>query len=469
MADSKQRNDNKNHRVVSARSAAAAVLNRFEPQKSNADTLIEAFIEKTTQRQRTTDLVYGTIRNRTALDLVITTFTNRRVKRIPTNPPAADNIIRIGAYELIYCPQTPVYSIVNEAVETVKKFAGHKQAAFVNAILRKIASHITNRQSPLSKEIAKRTLPQNTSTGCLFDADFLPDLLNQPADYLSDAFSLPNWLIRNWLEQFSTEQTKQICFASNRRPSIYLRPNVLRTTANDLAEKLTQAGVNIRLIDDSIIQARAPKQITKLPGFADGLFTVQDPSATIPAKLLGPQTGWKILDLCAAPGTKTTQLAELTNDHAEIFATDIDDGRLAFIEQNIQRLKLKSITVFKYSDLQKIIDNAGLFDCVLLDVPCSNTACLAKRPEVRLRITKKAIQTLAQKQLALLNKASALIKPQGKICYSTCSIQLEENNLLIRDFLKDNSNFTLESEKLTLPFADFPDHDGSYAAILMKK
>jgi 16S rRNA (cytosine967-C5)-methyltransferase len=466
MADPKQRSDNKNHRVVSARSAAAAVINRFEPQKSNAELLIEALIEKTAQRQRTTDLVYGTIRNRSALDLVITTFTNRPVKRIPTK---ILNIIRIAAYELIYCPQTPVYSIVNEAVETAKKFAGRKQTAFVNAILRKIASHITNRQSPLSKETKKRTLPQNTSTGCLFDTDFLPDFLNQPADYLSDAFSLPNWLIRNWLEQFSIEQTQQICFASNRRPSIYLRPNILRTTAKDLAEKLTRAGVNIRLTDDSIIQVRAPKQITKLPGFADGLFTVQDLSAAIPAKLLQPQNNWKILDLCAAPGTKTTQLAEKTGDHAEIFATDIDDCKLAFIEQNIKRLKLKSITVFKYSDLQKITDNTGLFDCVLLDVPCSNTAVLAKRPEVRLRITRQAVLNLSKKQLELLKKASALVKPQGKICYSTCSIQREENNLLIRNFLKDNSNFTLESEKLTLPSADFPDHDGSYAAILTKK
>ena len=466
MPDPKQRSDNKNHRIVSARSAAAAVLNRFEPQKSNADTLIEAFIEKTTQRQRTTDLINGTIRNRTALDLVITTFTNRPVKRIPTK---ILNIIRIGSYELIYCPQTPVYSIVNEAVETAKKTAGRKQTAFVNAILRKIVSHITSRQSPLAKETEKRTLPQNTLTGCLFDADFLPDLLNQPADYLSDAFSLPNWLIRNWLKQFSTEQTKQICLASNRRPSIYLRPNILRTTAKDLAEKLTLADINIQIIDDSIIQVRAPKQITKLPGFADGLFTVQDLSAAIPAKLLQPQTGWKILDLCAAPGTKTTQLAELTGDHAEIFATDIDDCKLVFIEQNIKRLKLKSITAFKYSDLQKIIDKIDLFDCVLLDVPCSNTAVLAKRPEVRLRITSQAVLNLSKKQLELLKKASALVKPQGKICCSTCSIQLEENNLLIENFLKFSPDFLLARELLTLPSADFPDHDGSYAAILTKK
>ena len=159
----------------------------------------------------------------------------------------------------------------------------------------------------------------------------------------------------------------------------------------------------------------------------------------------------------------------MTADHADIFATDIDDCRLAFIEQNIKRLRLNSITVFRYNDLQKIVDNTGLFDCVLLDVPCSNTAVLAKRLEVRLRITRQAVRDLAEKQLRLLDKATVLVKPQGKICYSTCSIQPEENSLLIKDFLKANSDFVLEMEKLTLPSADFPDHDGAYAAILIKR
>jgi 16S rRNA (cytosine967-C5)-methyltransferase len=464
MAVSKHTVNTQNSNPISARSVAVMVLNRFQTGESNA--LPDAFLEKTPQKQRTTDLVFGTIRNRSALDLVITAFAHRPVKRIPAK---ILNIIRIGSFELIYCPQTPVYSIVNEAVETAKKFAGKKQTSFVNAILRKIASHIESRQSPLSEETLKRTLPQNTSAACLFDADFLPDSQTKYADYLSSAFSLPNWLIKDWLEQFGPQQTRQICFASNRRPSVYLRPNILKITITQLTEKLKNANLNFQIIDDLFIQIKSPRQILQLPGFADGLFTVQDLAAALPVKLLQPKPDWSILDLCAAPGTKTTQLAELTNDRAKILATDIDETRLAFIEQNIKRLKLKSITVFKYNDLQKILDKIDSFDCVLLDVPCSNTAVLAKRPEVRLRITKKAVQTLAQRQLAILNKAVSLIKGGGKICYSTCSLQPQENNLLIKKFLDTNNDFALERELLTLPSADFPDHDGSYSAILTKK
>ena len=443
---------------------AAIALNRLTERTT--EPIPRELIEKTNQKQRTTDLVYGTIRNRSALDLVITSFADLPVKRISAK---ILNIIRIGSFELGLCPQTPVYSIVNEAVETAKKIAGQKQAAFVNAILRKIASHIENRNSPLSQETITRTLPQNTLTGCLFDSDFLPDYQKTNADYLSSAFSLPAWLISNWLEQFTPEQTRQICFASNRRPSVYLRPNILRTTVQDLTKKLQQAGIDFQIIDDSLIQLHSPKQISSLPGFAEGLFTIQDLAAAIPVKTLQPKPDWSILDLCAAPGTKTTQLAEQTADRAKIFATDIDEKRLSLIKENIERLKLKSITVFEYNELQKITDKEGLFDCVLLDVPCSNTAVLAKRPEVRLRITKQAIQSLAKKQLDILHKAAALVKSGGKICYSTCSLQLEENNLLVKKFLESSPDFSLEKDLLTLPSADSPDHDGSYAAILIKR
>ena len=461
MTRPKQNFRTQNSGLMPARTLAVVALNSF--QKGDEEILSNDFLQKTLERQRATDLIYGTIRNQTAIDFVITAFAGCPVKRVQ---PKIINIIRIAAYELIYCPQTPIYSIVNEAVESAKKSAGKKQASFVNSCLRKISSHIIDWHVPLTEKESTKILPQNISIGCLFDSDFLPDSRTKPADYLSSAFSIPNWLISNWLEQFGPEQTKQICFASNRRPSIYLRANTLKTTVKELAEKLKNANLDFQVIDDLFIQIKSPKQIMQLPGFADGLFTVQDPAAAIAVNGLAPRKETKILDLCAAPGTKTTQLAQITNDTCQIFATDINSSKLALIEQNIKRLSLKSITVFKYNDLQKIIDNVGLFDYVLLDVPCSNTAVFARRQEVRLRITEKAIETLASKQFELLQKASSLVNAKGKICYSTCSLQPQENNLQIKKFLETNNDFLLETEKLTLPSAVFPDHDGSYIAIL---
>ncbi|HUV64457.1 MAG TPA: methyltransferase domain-containing protein, partial [Sedimentisphaerales bacterium] len=200
------------------------------------------------------------------------------------------------------------------------------------------------------------------------------------------------------------------------------------------------------------------------PGFAEGEFTVQDITASGAVKLLDPQPGWTILDLCAAPGTKTTQLAEATGDSATIIATDIDSRRLEMVKENIARLGIKSVDVVPYREL---LDSK--FDCVLLDVPCSNAGVLAKRVEARYRISPEGIRALVKIQAELLGTAALMLKPHGKICYSTCSIQKAENAELVRGFLRENPAFALESEDLTLPSAEGLDHDGGYAAILVKR
>jgi 16S rRNA (cytosine967-C5)-methyltransferase len=202
-----------------------------------------------------------------------------------------------------------------------------------------------------------------------------------------------------------------------------------------------------------------------LPGFDDGLFVVQDLAASQVVRNLKPKADWRILDLCAAPGTKTTQLAEATGGRAKIFATDIDNNRLKMVGENINRLGLaESVTIIDYNDIEK----QGGFDCVLVDAPCSNTGVLARRPEVRHRITKNDVANLTKIQLSLLSKAVGVLKPKGVICYSTCSIQPEEDGLLVRAFIEENTGFKIESENLILPSADKFDCDGSYGAIISR-
>jgi 16S rRNA (cytosine967-C5)-methyltransferase len=184
--------------------------------------------------------------------------------------------------------------------------------------------------------------------------------------------------------------------------------------------------------------------------------------------MLNPQRSWTILDLCAAPGTKTAQLAETTGDSAKIIATDIDGRRLQMVQENIARLGIKSVEVVPYEQLNRQL-KAMKFDCVLIDVPCSNTGVLAKRVEVRYRISPNTIRELAGLQSKLLRAAAEMLKPDGKICYSTCSIERAENTDLIEDFLRENQDFALESQQLTLPTAEDFDHDGGYAAILTKR
>jgi len=453
----------KSNSLHPARLIAAKALGQFDEKKDFLEPILNRLMPQAQERQKVTDLAMGTLRNRDAIDLVITKCADVQIKRIASK---ILNIIRIAAYELLYCPQIPAYAIVNESVEACKTIAGRKQASFVNAVLRSISSHITSREAPLVQADKSKIIPQTMTSGCRFDFGILPDFEKSAAEYMAAAFSIPRWLIEEWIREFGEEKAEQICFASNRRPSIYIRPNILKTTAAELAEKLKQAKVELQVIDGSMIQLKSPKLITRLPGFASGLFTIQDISAARAVELLNPKKGWLVLDLCAAPGTKTTQIAELTSDKAKIIATDIDTARLERLKENIRRLDLKSISIIKYDQIDGIVKAAGLFDYVLLDVPCSNTGVLAKRPEVRLRITRSAIETLAKKQAELLKKAAQLLKPSGKICYSTCSIQSAENSLLIKEFLRQNKNFSIESENLAFPSADQPDCDGAYIAIL---
>ncbi|MHC4705945.1 MAG: transcription antitermination factor NusB [Planctomycetota bacterium] len=453
-----------------ARVVAMMALNQFDAATKGqvyVGPILNKLLEQTDERQRATDLVFGTIRNRAAIDMVIAKLGDRPVDRIAAK---LLNIIRIGAYELVYSPTTPEYSIVNEAVENTKVVGGKKQTGFVNAVLRQIGRHITNREASLSKSNARRTLSQTPSAGCEFDIDILPEPKASPADYFGTAFSLPKWLVSDWLGKFGPERTGQICFASNRKPSTYARANRLRTTTEEIAARLHQAGIECDLPpDESMVRIKGPRAVTQLPGFAEGLFSVQDLTASQVVKALQPQPGWTILDLCAAPGVKTTQLAESTGDSAKIIATDIDNERLKMVKENIARLGIKSVDLTEYNKLKKVAEQTGPFDAVLLDVPCSNTGVLARRVEARYRIRPTTATKLAKTQYQLLETAAAMIKPQGKICYSTCSIQEPENGQLVRRFVQKHPNFRLESEVLTLPSAEDFDHDGGYVAIVTKK
>jgi 16S rRNA (cytosine967-C5)-methyltransferase len=202
----------------SARNIALAVLNRFNPERNYAAPILNKLLKQTNEKQRATDLVFGTIRNRRAIDMVITRFTARPVKRIPAKTL---NVIRIAVYELVYCPATAEYSIVNDAVENSKSVGGKKQAGFVNAALRQVARQIKNRQANLLNACPTKTLPQTLSNGCEFLAALLPEPKIKIVEYLSSVFSLPEWLIAGWVADFGAEKTREICFASNRKTSIY--------------------------------------------------------------------------------------------------------------------------------------------------------------------------------------------------------------------------------------------------------
>ncbi len=455
----------------SARAVAAEVLRRFDAGRAQAGPMLDRLLPQTDQKQRATDLVFGTIRNLLAINRVIEQFSGRRVRRIDESLLA---VIRVGVYELAYSPDTPVYSIVDEAVKIAGHGGGSKQTGFVNAVLRGVVRHIVARETPLRDSSSARTLVQSPQAGCEFDTDFLPDWRSDPAAHLSACFSIPHWLVAGWIAEFGPERARQICLGSNRRPSVYVRVNTLKTRLSQLLERFQEAGVRAEAValrdgvpEANVVRLLGPQAIAHLPGYAEGCFTVQDLSASRAVQMLDPQPGWAILDLCAAPGTKTTQLAEWTANAARIMATDVDAERLTKVTENVARLGCHSVSVVPCAHIE--CGQHGPFDAILLDVPCSNTGVLARRIEVRYRVRPESVEELAGTQLALLVQAAALLKEHGRICYSTCSIQKAENGDLLRRFLAADRRFALVREELALPSAEGFDRDGAYVAILRRR
>ena len=450
----------------SPRQTALVVLNLFKAGGGNIGELLEGEIRNTSRPGQATDISFGVIKNRFIIDKIISQVSAAPTERISRK---LLNILRIAVYELVFTNIDAEYAIVNEAVELALSVSGEKSAGFVNAVLRKTCRNITNRDVALEHSDVKKTVPKTLQSGCEFGFEILPTPNIEQADYLSDAFSLPRWLVQLWLDEFGYEKSREICFASNRRSSLYLRPNTLRITVEKLLEKLKTEHVNCELVASAnMIRLENPGKISSLPGFDDGLFSVQDISASMAVKKLAPQKGQTIVDLCAAPGGKTTQIAELMGDFGRVIATDINGGRLKKVAENCSRLKIKSVAITDYDNIESVFSETNSIDAVIVDVPCSNTGVLAKRCEVRDRLKQKQLENLCKIQLKLLKKAAKLTKAGGKICYSTCSILKQENNQLIKQFLEAESNFVVEQEGLVLPSTQEPDCDGSYSAIIVK-
>lgn len=453
----------------SSRNVAMEVLIKFDKSRHDSRKILHEKLHEANRKGRATDIVFGVIRNQPAIDMVITKFSTLPQNRIKSK---LLYILRIAVYELVYVPQTSDYAIVNEAVNLAHSVSSEKDANFVNAILRKITRVIYQRNASLRRAQLTRCIPADRSSGCEFIHDLLPNPESDPGAYLAKAYSIPKWLIGDWLNELGFEKTKNVCIASNRRPGTYLQPNTLKISQDEFANLLSANGIKFDIEPKSkMIRLRSSKPIKALPGFVEGFFTVQDPTAAKVAQFLSPKPGSTVLDLCAAPGGKTVRMTQVMKGKGTVYATDLDSNRLKMVDENCWRLGITSVKTFKYDQLDKIVADEGKFDAILLDVPCSNTGVLARRPEVRLRIKPKTLETLSIKQLELLHKAAAMLKKDGVICYSTCSINNAENTDLVKKFIKKHRGFKIESEKLTLPFVSDDlafDYDGGYAAILRK-
>ncbi len=456
--------------TLSARNTAWLVLNQCNIARHDASEWLHDLLPKTDRPAQATDIVYGVLRNRLALDTVLKKCGHIDPQRVK---PSVWNLLRIGAYELVYAPNTAEHGIINEAANLARQKTGQRTVGFVNAVLRAVQKHILSRQASPAQTSPQNGIPQDGHHVCLFRQAILPDPADDAVNYYSTAYSLPTWLVAEWLRFYGSEETARICRASNRHPSVIAQPNTCCTTAEQLAARLAEEGIDYELnAQKTMLRLPHGGQVTKMQAFLDGTFYIQDPTAADAVKLPVPEPGWTVADVCAAPGGKSIAMAMLMNDTGTILASDSDAGRLQKVQQNIQRLRLNCIEIVRHGRIEAKIKKLNHLDAVVLDVPCSNTGVLARRVEARWRLQKNDIQTLCDTQQQLLAHAAGLCQPKTHIVYSTCSIQPQENQQQIQQFLKQCPAFRLIAEKITLPALRTEklfDHDGGYVATLVRK
>ena len=448
-------------RKKSPRAICLDILNRVDKTALHPDHLLTDSFKRyrhltSIDRAFLTELTYGVIRWEGKLDWVIRHFSKIPIDKIELE---ALNILRLGLYQLFFLSRTPASAAVNESVELAKGIRGKKGAGFVNAVLRS-------------------TLRQK-------DEIRYPDIKEDPALHISVVQSHPLWLVQRWVREMGVEETLKICTFNNQISSLTLRTNTLKIIREDLIKKLKEKELKpfpTNFSEEGIGLQDSPPT-SELLFIKEGLYIIQDEASQLITTILDPKPGERILDACAAPGGKTTHIAQRMGNQGEIFALDLNQEKLALIEEISQRLGIKIIKIIKGDAAQSLpISQELRFDRILVDVPCSGFGTLRKNPDLKWRRGEEDIKRLSKLQLSILRNLSGYLKGKGVLVYSTCTIFHEENEDVVEKVLKVHPEFQLDRmDKILSPqyysftqngyFKTFPPKDkmdGFFVARMIK-
>lgn len=396
------------------------MLERVERARAFADLALHAALARSdlgpADRALATDLVYGTLRWRGRLDYLLGRILDRELEKLE---PVVASALRMGAYQIVLSPSTPDAAAVDQAVRCIRVAGASRAAGLVNAVLRRLALGWRNFA--------------------------LPALETDPQGHLSHALSLPAWLAERWLAEHGPEEAAALARALMQVPPRTVRANPLRTTPEALLAELRERypdAVRGRYAPGALVLGRRGNPGVD-PAFLAGRCTIQDEAAQLVTELLGPEPGENVLDTCAAPGAKSSAMAERMRDTGSVLALDIHGRRLGLLRRDARRLGLTSIRTLERDASQPLDDLAPGpgFDRVLVDAPCSGLGALRRNPDLRWRLRPGDPARLAQIQRELLRSAAAVVRPGGILVYSTCTLLPEENEGLVRDFLSSNTDF----------------------------
>ena len=411
------------------RKTAYEVLLDMETNQSYSNLALNNFIEKNKPENPAfvRELVYGVLENRILLDYYLAQLVASGLKKVKKQDLT---ILRMGVYQILAMDSVPDYAAINESVVLARKFCRGRDK-FINGVLR----NFQRRQAELEA--------------------LLPDRSSDPAKYLSVRYSAASWLVDLWLAAYGLDKTEGLLAASNGRPLLCLRTNLLKGTREELMQRLGEAGYQVEagtLSDRSILVTGKGTGILEHDLFREGWFSVQDEASTLTADTVNPKPGNLVVDVCAAPGGKTMAMAELMGTEGEIYAFDIYEHKLKLIQEQAARLGTGIVKTRCQDGRIALKELEGQADCVLADVPCSGLGVIRRKPEIKTKDhAEMDFAELVQRQKEILESASTYVKPGGTLVYSTCTVNPAENEEQVRMFCEAHPEFHLDFMNQLMP------------------
>jgi 16S rRNA (cytosine967-C5)-methyltransferase len=409
---------NKKMTKINSREIALKILFDIEAKSAFANETIEDYSNRfglsSLDRRFVRELVNGVTKLRRRLDYILSFFLKDDIRDLT---PWIRNILRLGLYQIEYLDRVPDRSAVDESVKLAKRF-GHKgTAGLVNAVLR---NYLRDR---------KRVV--------------FPSMGKEKVKAIGTIYSFPDWMVEDWLRQSGEEKTIKLCEAFNQKANFSFRLNSLKIKQMDLEGALDRKKLKYRRGDflNNFYWIESKIDLEYLFLFSKGYVYPQDESAGFPVLLLDPKPGETILDICAAPGGKLTYLAELMKNSGKLTALDISQDRMKKIKENCLRLGIENVD-FQIGDARNYSTEPG--NKILIDAPCSGLGVLGRNSDARWQKKREDLKRLAEAQSAILFNASDLVKKDGVIVYTTCSLAEEENEKVIEQFLEQRKEFKKE-------------------------
>lgn len=438
--------------TVNTRRLALDVLVEVTEHGAYSNQVLRAVLEKYQymekyERAFLTRLVEGTIQHMIELDYVIDQFSKVKVKKMK---PVIRNILRLGVYQICYMDSVPDSAACNEAVKLARKSGFSTLSGFVNGVLRNIARN--------------------------HDSIQYPDEEKEPVCALSVRYSMPEWIVEEWLSAYGSEQTKAILDAFSREAPLTIRTNVTKITPEALKEQLEAEGVTVQTLEDLQYKglphadgsgyAKAYNyafaisgfdHLMALSSFREGLFYVQDISSMMVAETAAPGEGAHVIDVCAAPGGKSIHLAEMLNGTGSVEARDLTEYKTGLIEENISRYQVKNMTTKVWDATVSDESARETADVLIADLPCSGLGVLRKKTDIRYKMSRRQQEELEELQRRILDTVCSYVRKDGIMVYSTCTINPGENQENVAWFLGKHPEFELLDMEQIYPGAQVGD------------